>query len=301
MKLKELRRRFRSWQQEPYHYSAPAEEHRCNNCGHSFKGDFCPVCGQKARIGLVSWKSVWEDFLSVWVSDSRSAFPSFLQLMGRPGYLIHDYISGKRKVCYSPVSMLFLLAILVALATSLTSGKAEADLEVSGDGSQMIYWVVDAIVWLHNHPAWYFLLCTAFMLIPTRMLFRYAPRHSRHSLPEGIYIQIFMSCVMAIISVISSFWDALAVFYIIYYVIAYKQLFGFDLWGSFWRVIFCMTSALVMALLVISLGVVITYYYMSDESLLGPVLAVVICFGVQLLILFLFGRIGKGRYQKSLS
>ena len=132
MKLKEWYRRFRAWQQEPYRYEAPAgEEHICKNCGHSFQGKFCPVCGQKATIGRVSWKSVWTDFLSIWVTDSRSAVPSLLQLLGRPGFLIRDYLSGRRKVSYSPVSMLFLLALVVVVLRQLMSaGEGGVDLAI---------------------------------------------------------------------------------------------------------------------------------------------------------------------------
>ena len=111
MTFKEIFRRFRAWQIEPFQYEDTVEQHVCVNCGHSYEGDFCPVCGQKNDEGRVSWKSVGQELIKIWGMESRSLLSSVLQLLGRPGYLIGDYISGRRQVCYSPVSMLFVMAV----------------------------------------------------------------------------------------------------------------------------------------------------------------------------------------------
>ena len=306
MKLKELIKRFRRWQQEPYHYEAPSgEEQRCNNCGHSFQGDYCPVCGQRARIGRVSWKSVWEDFMSIWISDSRSAIPSILQLLGRPGYLIRDYITGHRKFSYAPVSMLFLLAILMVFADFLTApvdNATEIELSVNGEEGIRIQWLVSSVDWLRDNPAWALLLYTAFMVVPTRLLFRYAPRYPRHTLPEGIYIQIFMSCLIALFLALSSFLPAMEIFIFIYYIIAFRQLFGFSIWGTLWRTLMCWWSSFVLAvILVIVLGTVVFHSFMNDEPIESIIMVLSIILVSQLLLLFLFGLFGRGRYRKQMN
>ena len=123
MSLKEQYRRFRAWQVEPFQYEDTVEQHVCVNCGHSYKGDFCPVCGQKNDEGRVSWKSVGQELIKIWGMESRSLLSSVLQLLGRPGYLIGDYISGRRQVCYSPVSMLFVMAVIVTVVLQLAGVK----------------------------------------------------------------------------------------------------------------------------------------------------------------------------------
>ena len=123
MSLKELYRRFRAWQAEPFHYEDAVGQHICANCGRSYEGDFCPVCGQKNDVGRVSWKSVGQEMVKTLGLESRSLLSSILQLLGRPGYLIGDYITGRRQVCYSPVSMLFVMAVIVTLILQLAGVK----------------------------------------------------------------------------------------------------------------------------------------------------------------------------------
>lgn len=304
MKLKELIRRFRAWQHEPYHYDAPSgKKHHCNNCGHSFQGEFCPVCGQRARIGHVTWKSVWEDFLSIWISDSRSAIPSILQLLGRPGYLIRDYITGHRKFSYSPVSMLFLLAIVLVIANffTTTSDPTEIDLSVNGEEGLRLQWLVSSIDWLRDNPAWALLLYTAFMVVPTRMLFRYAPRYPRHTLPEGVYIQVFMSCLIALFLAAEAFIPGMEVFIFIYYIIAFRQLFGFSVVGTIWRTMMCWAASLVLAIIVVvALGFIVFRLFMEDAPVWGIVFVLAVVFAIQVLLLFLFGLFGRGRYRRAI-
>ena len=60
--------------------------------------------------------------------DTRSLSFTLIQLLLRPGYLIHDYLSGKRQVSFPPVKMLFIVAIVNVLASRLHTmlyGSAE--------------------------------------------------------------------------------------------------------------------------------------------------------------------------------
>lgn len=77
MSLKDLYRRFRAWQVEPFRYEDAVERHTCANCGQSYEGDYCPVCGQKNDVGRVSWKSVGQEWsrYGVWSPDP-SCLPS---------------------------------------------------------------------------------------------------------------------------------------------------------------------------------------------------------------------------------
>ena len=104
---------FRKWQEKPFDYElATNEEQHCNNCGRTFIGNFCPYCSQKAGEGYIGWKSVQQSVMDVWGLGSRSLPNTVWQLFLRPGYLISDYISGKRQVSFPPVKMLFILSVV---------------------------------------------------------------------------------------------------------------------------------------------------------------------------------------------
>ncbi len=247
MRIKELYQRFRAWQEEPFHYESVVGQHTCTNCGYSYEGDFCPVCGQKNDVGRVSWKSVGQELIKIWGMESRSLLSSILQLLGRPGYLIRDYISGRRQVCYSPVSMLFVMAVIVTLVLQLAGVKMvnEAALETVEYDS-----LAKAAIWMVNHLGWGMLILTAFLIIPTWLLFRYAPRHSRHTLPEGIYIQLFMSTLVLLIFVLSQAFAVWLLWLVpVYYFVAYRQLFGYGIWGTLWRTVLTWSVSLFLALL----------------------------------------------------
>lgn len=233
MRFKELYRRFRAWQVEPFQYEGVTESHTCANCGQTFEGDFCPFCGQRDDVGRVSWKSVGQELVKIWGMESRSLLSSVLQILGRPGYLIGDYISGRRQVCYSPVSMLFVMAVIVTVILQL-AGVKMVNMDAVETSSYPA--LAKTIVWMVDHLGWGMLLFTTFLILPTWLLFRYAPRHTRHTLPEGIYIQLFMSTLVLLFFVLARAFTGWLLWLVpVYYCIAYRQLFGYGIWGTLWR------------------------------------------------------------------
>ena len=107
---------FREWQQRPSHVPTMTEEyHRCYTCGHEYHGNYCPCCGQSARIGRYSFKNALLLFLDVWGVGNRGMFRSIRDLVLRPGYMIRDYISGMQMAYFPPFKMFFLLCTLSIL------------------------------------------------------------------------------------------------------------------------------------------------------------------------------------------
>lgn len=113
-KIKEKWRAFNAWQKQPY-VVAPmnSEQHTCATCETVYEGNFCPRCGQSRHIEPKM--SLWRTFLlflDVWGIGNRGMFRTIRDLMLRPGYLICDYIRGKRNAYFPPFKLLFLLTTL---------------------------------------------------------------------------------------------------------------------------------------------------------------------------------------------
>lgn len=130
-----LLRAFHIWQRRP-HEVAPLSEisHECASCGTIFNGNFCPRCGQSAKVGRFSFKKAFLLFLDVWGVGNRGMFRSLRDLMFRPGYMIRDYISGMQSAYFPPFKMFFLLAALslvVAHGFSLGSDVDETKTDVN--------------------------------------------------------------------------------------------------------------------------------------------------------------------------
>ena len=239
--------RFRAWQENPFRYAMNEEEsHRCCNCNREYVGNFCPQCGQKATLGAVNWSSVRESVMEIWGVGTRSMTYTLWQLLWRPGYLIRDYISGKRQVSFPPVKMLLIVAIVCALITNLLGDSSEETHSAEG---------MDAVVaffdWAERNQGWGFLIIYSTMILPTWVLFHHSPRCTAHKLPQGFFIQVFLSTLALIFVTLADFFVPILILIPIYYYIAYYQLFGCGLWGTLWRMVLCMVAAAFIVLMIV--------------------------------------------------
>ena len=246
--LKEKYRQFRRWQENPFNYHDGHDHHGCCNCGAESDNNYCPRCGQKAVYGPITWKSVWQGIMDVWGVGTRSLPYSLWQLVWRPGYLIRDYISGKRQASFPPVKMLVIVGIASLLISNWIDPEDIKPAEVTSTG---LRYVVDVVSqWLDMHQEWLILLAFSLLILPIWSLFREAPKCHRHSLPQGFYAQVFIGTqfilVMMITYFISSlcfhhydgeFFGTLAFVVIVplMLLIDLKQLFGYGWWGTLWR------------------------------------------------------------------
>jgi hypothetical protein len=240
--FKQNYRRFKQWQERPVQYHVMSEEeHDCHCCGYHYKGNYCPCCSQKASKGRVSWSSVHQDVLDIWeLKNPRSILRSIWHLMIRPGYFISDYISGKCYASFAPVKMLFVLAIIYSFIAywflpNVLGVKLDPDYEEFMSGF---------MEWSRHHYTWQALGMAVLAIIPTYLMFRYAPRHTRHTLPEGFFIQVFLAVIGLVLSLILMplrlidplvLSVAVSIITMVYYIVCYMQLFGYGLWGTLWR------------------------------------------------------------------
>ena len=119
LEQKEKYRKFKKWQHQPHQVAPLSEEtHECATCGTRFEGNYCPRCGQSAKIGRYSFKKAILLFLDVWGVGNRGMFRSIRDLIFRPGYMIRDYLRGMQMAYFPPFKMLFLLCTLSLLVES---------------------------------------------------------------------------------------------------------------------------------------------------------------------------------------
>ena len=258
--LKEKIRRFKQWQEHPYEYKLTSDEVRhCSNCGNDYTGNFCPICSQKAGMGRIGWGSVRQGIMDIWGLGTRSLLYSLWQLLWRPGHFINDYISGKRQVSFPPVKMLFIVAVIYSMLAYWFFPEVlhihVADQYGISYMDQALEAMGDSYKWVQRNYSWFALLMAVLAILPTWVLFRYSPRHTRHTLPEGFFIQVFLCVVMLVLSfiglplgIISPLGYAVIIFALFgtYYLIVYQHLFGYGLWGTLWRCGFVLIFAALM-------------------------------------------------------
>lgn len=250
--LKEKIRRFKQWQEQPYEYKLVSDKvQHCNNCGNDYTGNFCPICSQKAGMGRISWHSVRQGVMDIWGLGTRSLLYSIWQLLWRPGHFINDYINGKRQVSFPPVKMLFIVTVIFTLVyywfLPHVLGFNLAQLEKTYVGKEGMEGLEPVLEWSRINYGWYMLLMSALVIIPTWILFRESPRNHHHSLPEGFFIQVLMAVLMVVIAFVFTplafknynvyLFVAMSLM-VFFYTVSYKQLFGYGIWGTIWRLFF---------------------------------------------------------------
>lgn len=91
----------------------------CKNCGYQFDLKYCPQCGQKASVKKLEMKSLLQELPhSLWHIDKGFLF-NIVQFFKRPGYAIKDYLDGKRKKFYHPLSYMLVVLGTMLVAMSL--------------------------------------------------------------------------------------------------------------------------------------------------------------------------------------
>lgn len=254
--------RFEDWQLLPVDYEESHEQHHCNNCGSDFTGTFCPTCGQKWSAGAVTWDSLRQGVMDIWGMGTRSLPYTLWQLMLRPGYLIGDYISGKRQVSFPPIKLLVLVAVVVVLVENYLNinviGKDEG-ITLFNDGENGID------KWLSSHYDGFILSLFMLMLLPTHVVFRYSPRNTLHTLPQGFFIQVFQAiqflCIMLFFAIFRKVFGlsesvegiGALVTFLFFLFCNYKQLFGYSTWNTCWRMVPCGLLTLILLLLLVTL------------------------------------------------
>ena len=222
-------------------------------------GNYCPYCSQEQGLGRITWRSVGKSIAEVWGMHNRSLIYSVIQLFLRPGYFISDYINGKRQVSFPPVKMLVIVGVMGVIVDFLT-GAINGMVKITA-GEKMSYvtdvfswlnvhlngafpppsdYLNKVFMWLNTHPDVLSLILLSFLIIPIYYIFRFAPRNPRHTLPQGFFVQVFSTAMFLILNMLYditaqglfvSLLGAAMVF------LTYRQLFGYGVWGTLWRVI----------------------------------------------------------------
>ncbi len=322
MNIKTAYRMFKQWQHTPFdnEFASNNTQH-CANCGHDFVGNFCPYCSQKSGLGPITWHSVWRSIAEVWGMHNRSLLFSLAQLFLRPGYFISDYINGKRQVSFPPVKMLAIIAVLGVIVDFLT-GAIHGMIQVDKD-DRMSYITVafswlnvhlngafpppsdylnKVFLWLNTHPDLLSLVLLSFLIIPNYFIFRFAPRNTRHTLPQGFFIQVFSTVVFMIMNMIYDIttmgWFVLLLGAVMIFR-TYRQLFGYGVWGTLWRVVmaFMCGYTLLSILLNINYGIHLQRLDLGNVAR-GYFLNVPIAILILVVILWLCYIISKPRAKK---
>lgn len=135
----------------------------CKNCGHQFIGKFCNNCGQTAKTKRIDAAFLWEDIEHGILHYDKGILYTVKQLFLKPGFVIKDYIEGKRVHHFRPISLTIVFATLYVLVYHLT----KIDLvNQESEGSKMIFEKV------LEHYYWFVFITIPIFAWSTALFFR---------------------------------------------------------------------------------------------------------------------------------
>lgn len=282
--IKEKWQEFNDWQRQPYTVAPMSdEEHVCATCDTEYQGNFCPRCGQSAKV--LPKMSLWKTFLlflDVWGLGNRGMFRTLRDLILRPGYLICDYIRGKHGAYFPPFKLLFLLttlSIIVGQGWNLEHFNYIPDTHYEEDYIQkqsegdksiaIIYRSVNVVVKLqHEYPALYQIVFMLYASLFLFMMFKKSKVLGTFDFHEFFIAMLYMVNMSNIYSIIFKFfglsnelltWAVLAL-----YLIPLKQISGYG-WGkTLWR-FFVSILISIVSLFLITVVVCFIVAYIFNE------------------------------------
>ena len=100
------------------------ESNICLNCDTVYTGSYCNRCGQSRNTPRYRFSNAFKNILGGFTNIDNGFGRTLLDLLYRPGYMIRDFIAGKRILYFRPFQTLFVLAALYIMAVQLVDPEA---------------------------------------------------------------------------------------------------------------------------------------------------------------------------------
>lgn len=218
--------------------------------------------------------SLWKTFLlfiDVWGIGNRGMFRTLRDLIFRPGYLISDYIRGKRSAYFPPFKLLFLLTTLSLLVDHgwnlqninyenvYITDKNDLSEQYNDDDD------IDLNLYKNFHllgqfqqdyPAFARLCYTLFFSVIFFVFFRKTKKIGTLSFQEFLIGMVYMVNMANIYTIIIRFFGGagfLVSLPTIMYVLPLKQLSGYS-WGkTIWRAVVSLLLSAICITIILSI------------------------------------------------
>ena len=213
-KIAKLRTRLRAYQIYGRHLRAirveEAEPCTCLCCGTEYRGNFCPGCGQSSRTRRFTLANALENVTTIFTHADGRVLHTITDLFTRPGYMIWDYLKGRRKEYIQPIQLLFFLGTLYLVLSVLLHvdilGDA-IDVAVVADEEEpnvavMTKGIVDVLQRIMSNKAIASLTIILFIVWPMKVSFGKVGRAPQLNMTELFYAMSYMECLSLICSIL---------------------------------------------------------------------------------------------------
>ncbi len=146
----------------------------CLNCDTKYDGNFCPECGQKSSVKQITLSFLISDFFSRFMDIDKGMLYNLNNITIAPKDTILNYLEGKRKNVFNPVSYAIVAVTIYLIIQSLFKIKTIEVPNIIGDGklhetSSLSY---EAGKLVGTYLKFFWLLNIIFLSLFTRIFFK---------------------------------------------------------------------------------------------------------------------------------
>lgn len=174
----------------------------CENCGNEVTGPFCGNCGQRRGIGKITFKETFQDLVDMMFSVNAPLVKTQKLLVSNPGKLFREYLSGRRKAYYKPVSFFIITTIVYLIIRSLIQYdpmEGMAVVDAPKDFNQSLFKKAGQFMVTNINNI-------MFLFVLSMGLFFKAFFRKKNTLAEFIAICFYLAGVYTVIGTLSAFY-----------------------------------------------------------------------------------------------
>ncbi len=223
----------------------------CTNCGNLIGGNYCEHCGQKAVTARVTLSSVAHDFIHALTHADKGFLLLVRNLVTKPGIVAREYVEGKRKKYFNPLSFLVITSAIHAYISYKTGYfDAMGSNQPRGAGRHMpALWIETFRISNENGKILTLILIVPLMAFLSWIFFRRARYYFAETFVLNSFIVgeshvvrtlIFIPLFLAFPSYANLNVTVFEVILLVYLIVAYRQFFRQNLFLTILKCILTM-------------------------------------------------------------
>lgn len=217
----------------------------CKNCSYHYKGNYCPNCGQSAKVEPIGVKYFLHDIPHSILHIDKGFFYTLSKLLTIPGKTLAEYLDGKRVKHFRPFAFVVIMSTITTILIKLCNYFINKKFSELNNGE---------ILNFENHFFSDYPAVLVFILIPLLSLVtwlcfkRRKYNYWEHFLINtyvAAYLNIFFLLIKFVQLIKYQFFNSYTVNYTIFmffFMAYYGHVFGSLMHkkGSFWKIFFIM-------------------------------------------------------------
>jgi hypothetical protein len=123
----------------------------CQNCDFALQPDFqhCPKCGQKSGLHRLSLHDVFHEAIHYLTHADKGLFQLIRDLAVKNGKVAREFVNGKRKKYYPPLTFFFLVIAINLFVSTRTDSHVNVNVEKKYSEINEITDPVKKAKWIH--------------------------------------------------------------------------------------------------------------------------------------------------------